>query len=80
MRTQVFSETRVTQSQTQTPQLWTWCTRFPQDQTQALQLPEINQGILADGIPVPRTEVRVRMEEDPPPTVQLGAYIFMHQG
>jgi hypothetical protein len=28
---QVISETRVTQSQTQTPQLWTWCTRFPQD-------------------------------------------------
>jgi hypothetical protein len=46
MRTQVFSEARVTQSQTQTPQLWSWCTRFPQDQTQAFWLPEINQGIL----------------------------------
>ena len=80
MHTQVFSETRVTQSQTQTPQLWTWCTRFPPDQTQAFQLPEINQGILADGVPVPRTGVWVRLEEDPPPTVQLGAYICMHQG
>jgi hypothetical protein len=70
----------ISQRQTQTHSSRQECTRFPPDQTQAFRLPEINQGILADGVPVPRTGVWVRMEEDPPPTVQLGAYICMHQG
>jgi hypothetical protein len=57
----------ISQRQTQTHSSGQECTRFPQDPTQAFRLPEINQSILTDGVPVPRTGVWVPMEEDPPP-------------
>jgi hypothetical protein len=47
-------------------QLWTGCTRFLQT-TQALRLSEMNQGNLADGVPVPRSEVRVQNGGRSPP-------------
>jgi hypothetical protein len=65
MRSRDFSETDTDS------QLWTGVYTVPQDNT-GLTASEMNPGILADGVPVLPSEVRVRMEEDPHPRFSSG--------